>query len=214
LTLASGETLTGNGTLRGNVVANSGAIFQPGSAIGTLVVTLGSLTLNAGSTTVIQINKSLSPSNSMAQVVGNVAYGGTLVITNLGTNGFVAGDSFKLFSGAVCMGAFSKIIPAIPGINLAWNTNNMAVGILDVVASPTPSPKVVTATMNGNSFIFSGSNGVPGWPYWVLTSTNLSLPVTNWTLTSTGAFDANGNFILTNPVSAGAPQNFYLLELP
>jgi len=36
--------------------------------------------------------------------------------------------------------------------------------------------------------------------------------LTNWTVVSTNAFDANGNFIFTNP-SPVWPQTFYLLQL-
>jgi len=213
LTLASGQTLTGNGTVKGNVTASSGATFEPGMGIGTLALS-ANLNLNTASTTIIQINKSLSPSNSLAQVTGNAVYGGTLVITNLATNSFAAGDTFKIFSAAGYSGAFTNVVPAIPGINLAWNTNSLSSGVLSVVASPTPSPRIATTQMNGKNFIFSGSNGVAGWPYWVLTSTNFALPMTNWTLISTGAFDAYGNFIFTNPINPGAPQSFYLIELP
>jgi autotransporter-associated beta strand protein len=213
LTLASGQTLTGNGAVKGNVIAGNGSTFEPGITNGTMILS-NNLTLNSCSTTIIQINKSLSPSNSLAQVTTNVVYGGTLVITNLATNSFAAGDSFKIFSAASYSGAFLSVVPTIPGINLAWNTNTLSSGVLSVVASPTPSPQIVTTVMNGNNFVFSGSNGVANWPYWVLTSTNLALPMTNWTLISTGAFDPYGDFIFTNPINPGAQQSFYLIELP
>jgi alpha-galactosidase len=212
LTLASGQTLTGSGTVKGNVTVSSGATFEPGTGIGTLAIS-AKLNLITASTTVISVNKSLSPSNSLAQVAGNVVYGGTLVMTNLATNSFAAGDSFKIFNAAAYSGAFTNVVPAIPGINLAWNTNTLSSGVLSVVASPTPSPQIVTTAMNGNDFVFSGTNGVAGWPYWVLTTTNITLPITNWSLVYTGAFDASGNFIYTNPAGSNA-QLFYLLELP
>jgi autotransporter-associated beta strand protein len=212
LTLASGQTLTGNGMVKGNIIAGSGSIFEPGITNGTMILS-NNLTLNSGSTTIIQISKSLSPSNSMAQVIGNVVYGGTLTITNLATNSFAAGDSFKIFSAAGYSGAFTGVVPTIPGINLAWNTNTLSSGVLSVVASPTPSPKIVTTLMSGGNFVFSGTNGVAGWPYYVLTTTNITLPTTNWSLIYTGAFNSSGNFIFTN-LAATNTQLFYLLELP
>jgi hypothetical protein len=48
----------------------------------------------------------------------------------------------------------------------------------------------------------------------VLTSTNLTAPLTNWTRWQTNPFDGNGNFNFTNPLPANAPQSFYLLQLP
>jgi hypothetical protein len=47
----------------------------------------------------------------------------------------------------------------------------------------------------------------------VLASTNLALPVANWPVVSTNAFDASGNFNFTNPPSPNAPQAFYILRL-
>ena len=212
LTLAPGQTLTGSGTVKGNVVVGNGATLLPGGGVGTIVLN-NNLVFSAGSTALMQVNKSLSPSNDTAQVTGSVTYSGTLIVTNIGNIAFSAGDSFRLFKGASFSGTFANIVPAIPGINLAWNTNNLYSGFLGVVTSPTPSPRIAAATMNGSAFIFSGSNGVPGWPYWVLASTNLSLPMTNWTLISTGAFDSSGNFIFTNPMNPAGPQNYYLLQL-
>ena len=66
------------------------------------------------------INKSVSPSNAVAQVTGSLAYGGTLIITNLGATAFAAGDSFKLFNAANYSGTFANLLPVISGINLAW----------------------------------------------------------------------------------------------
>ncbi len=211
LTLTAGQTLTGNGTLKGIVIVGSGATFAPGSSIGTMTFN-NNLTLNPGSTTVIQINKSLSPSNSLAQVAGNVSYSGTLVLTNLGS-AYAAGDSFKLFSAAGYAGAFTSISPIIPGLNLAWNTNTLANGILSIVSSPTARPTFGSFAMTGNNLTMNGSNGVPGWTYHVLTSTNLSLPVASWTIVATNSFDGSGNFNFTNSVGPGRPQQYFLLQL-
>ncbi len=128
LTLTAGQTLTGNGTVKGNVVAGNGAVLAPGVAIGTLAFN-NNLTLGGGSVTVMGINKGSVPSNDLAQVSGTLIYGGTLTITNLGPSDFSAGDSFKLFSAATFFGAFTNIVPAIPDINLAWNTNSLGTGI-------------------------------------------------------------------------------------
>jgi len=67
--------------------------------------------------------------------------------------------------------------------------------------------------LSGNNFIFSGSNGVPNWPYSVLASTNVALPLTNWTPVLSNTFDPGGNFNFTNPANAAMPQTFYLLKL-
>ena len=65
---------------------------------------------------------------------------------------------------------------------------------------------------SGTGFILGGTNGWPGQFYYVLTSTNLTLPHNQWTMMLTNPFDPSGNFIFTNPVSPGAPYLFYLLQ--
>jgi len=82
------------------------------------------------------------------------------------------------------------------------------------LVSPPPAPKFSAClTTGGNNFACNGSNGIPGWSYEVLASTNLLLPPAKWTAIATNVFDANGNFNFTRPVDPGAPQNFYLLLL-
>jgi hypothetical protein len=66
---------------------------------------------------------------------------------------------------------------------------------------------------NGN-FILSGSGGSFNGKYYVLTSTNVALPLPQWQRIATNFFDSGGNFSTTNGVSTGVTQNFYLIETP
>jgi autotransporter-associated beta strand protein len=210
LVLAGGQTLKGGGTVKGNVNVGSGAILSPAGSFSKLTFS-NALTLGAGSMTTLELGKAPLTNDAVA-VVGNLTYGGTLVVTNLSASSLAAGDSFKLFSAANYSGAFAEIVPAIPAISLAWNTNNLSSGILSVVTAPTQSPTIATVTLSGSSLMFRGGGGVPGWPYFVLASTNLSLPLTNWSIVSSNAFDANGNFSFTNPAGDSAPQQYFLLK--
>jgi hypothetical protein len=98
--------------------------------------------------------------------------------------------------------------------NVSLNGKQAKLFRLTLASSP-PSPKFVTAApAGGNSFIFTGSNGIPGWPYSVLASTNLALPVSQWPPLATNTFDASGNFNFMNSIAPNAPQQFYLLETP
>ncbi|MBU6410403.1 MAG: hypothetical protein KGR98_08440, partial [Verrucomicrobia bacterium] len=209
LALAWGQTLTGNGTLNGNVIVGNGATLAPGGALSTLTFN-NNLTLNGGSVTVMELNKAQA-TNDVAQVNGTLAYGGTLELTNL-SGSLAAGDSFKLFNATGYVGGFTNVEPAIPGLNLAWDTSGLGSGMVGVVASPTAAPRIGGMRMNGSGLVLSGSNGVPGWGYWVLSATNVSLPWTNWAIIGTNAFDSGGNFIFTNP-PGGPLHQFYLLQL-
>lgn len=211
LTLTNGQTLTGNGLLNGNVVIGNGAILSPGGALTTMTFS-NNLTLNRGSTTIFKVHKSPT-TNDMAKVVGVVTYGGTLIVSNISTTTFAAGDSFKLFNAADYNGTFTNIVPAIPAVNLAWNTNNLINGILSVISSPTLPPVFSKVKVSGSNFIFNGTNGISNWPYYVLASTNISLPLTNWMIVSTNLFDVQGRFNFTNPQNPMIPQMLYMLKL-
>ena len=208
-----GQELTGTGAVKGNVIIGNGAMLAPGSSIGTLTFS-NNLTLNGGSTTVMEINKSVIPSNDLVQVAGNLACGGTLVLTNAGSIPFFAGDSFKLFSASNIYGAFTNITPAIPGLNLAWNTSLLAVnGTLSVVNAATPSPVFTVVASGATGLVLGGANGVPGWRYYVLSSADLSLPLNDWTCVSTNTFAPDGSFSFTNVIVPGSPGDFYMIQL-
>jgi alpha-galactosidase len=210
LTLASGQTLTGLGLVNGNAVVGSGATLAPG--IGDFTFN-NNLTLQPGSTTVITINKSETPSNSMAQVTGNVQYGGTLVITNAGAIPYAANDNFHVFAAGGYGGGFTSIVPVIPAINLAWNTNGLNGGVLGIISSPTPPPGFSSVRATKTNMVFTGTNGLPNWPYVVRASTNIALPLSNWSTLATNQFDASGNFSFTNTVVPGIGGWFYRIQL-
>jgi hypothetical protein len=47
-----------------------------------------------------------------------------------------------------------------------------------------------------------------------LSTTNLSLPIAQWTTVTAGNYDGSGNFNyrVTGALSSGLPQQFYLLQ--
>lgn len=76
-----------------------------------------------------------------------------------------------------------------------------------------PPPLIQTATALKKNIALNGANGVPGWTYYVLTSTNLTLPLSQWQVLGTNSFDSLGQFAFTNALAGGAPQQFYRLSL-
>ncbi len=81
-------------------------------------------------------------------------------------------------------------------------------------AAGPPSPKFIAVNLGGNGLTFSGTGGVSNANYYLLTSTNLAAPLSNWPRLLTNQFDNYGNFNLTNVMNANAPQNFYMLQTP
>jgi len=69
-------------------------------------------------------------------------------------------------------------------------------------------------TLGGSGLVLGGSGGLPGGIYYVLVSTNMTAPLTNWTTLLTNQFDNNGNFNFTNGMNTKLPQGFYIIQVP
>jgi len=210
VTVANGGTLGGTGVISGAVTVNSGGMLAPGNPLGILTVS-NNLTFAAGSTTFMQVQHS-PLTNDAVKVTGTLAEGGMLNITNIGASALAAGDSFVLFNAAGYSGAFANLIlPPLP-VGLAWNTNALyTAGTVSVVI--TARPAIGSIVISGNSLVFSGTGGVGNANYYLLGTTNLAAPLTNWPRLLTNQFDAAGNFNFTNGINSTSQQSFYLLQL-
>jgi len=78
-------------------------------------------------------------------------------------------------------------------------------------SSTLPSINSISAT--GTNLVLSGSNGIPGVTYTWLTSTDATLPLTDWMTMTNVVFDPNGNFASSNGLALEMPQQFYLLQM-
>jgi autotransporter-associated beta strand protein len=214
-TLANGQTLEGGGTVTAdNVMVTSGATVLPGGAgsVGTLTVS-SNVVFQAGGDCDVLLNKGASPSNSvLASTSGTILFGGTLMLTNIGS-ALAAGDSFKLFNASAYNGTFSAISPATPGPNLAWNTNSLTTdGTISVVSAAAPVPVVTGIGLSGATLTITATNGSKSGMYVLLQSTNVALPLAQWTPVLTNNFDGSGDLNLsTNIVNPGDLQEFYIL---
>ena len=126
LTVASGATLGGNGTISAPIVMNPGAIMAPGASIGTL--TIGS-PLALPSSTIMEISKLNGVlSSDILRTTGTLTYGGALTVVVLANApAFAPGDTFRLFDAPAYAGSFASMnLPALtPG--LVWNTTRIAI---------------------------------------------------------------------------------------
>src|SRR5439155_8509596 len=126
-TLASGQTLKGNGGVKGTLVVGGGATVAPGTSIGTLYFT-NAPTLSG--TTSMEIDRGASPSADKIVVSsGTLTYGGTLTMNNIGA-ALTGGETFTLFSASAYSGSFSTTnLPTLqaqtPALN--WYTDKLAV---------------------------------------------------------------------------------------
>jgi len=63
----------------------------------------------------------------------------------------------------------------------------------------------------GHDILFlQGGGGLPGGRFFFFSTTNLGLPLSNWSVVSTNYFDSSGNFVLIQPMNK--PREFFLLK--
>ena len=203
--VASGATLSGSGIIGGLTVLDDGATLAPGNNIGTLTI---SNELDLSDQTMLQFG--LGTVSDQVVVSGNLTLGGLLNITN--TGGFGAGTYTLLtYGGALTMSSLT-IASAPAGFVCTVSTNTPG-QIQLIVQLPAP-PVFGGINLAGGNLVFSGTGGVSNATFYLLGSTNLDTPLTNWTRLLTNQFDGSGNFNITNVLDTNAPQDFYLLEAP
>ncbi len=94
----------------------------------------------------------------------------------------------------------------------AWGSATSSVAVLTVLPSPLFESIIAVPGANGG-FVLSGGGGTNSGTYYVLATTNLPLPLADWTRIATNQFDSVGGFIFTNSAQTNSPQEFYLLQM-
>ena len=136
----------------------------------------------------------------------------------LGAHAQSPGTSAPWFNGeladvAMFKGALSSTeIASLTNRTVAYLGGGLAANIVSlnvVSASPPIRPVIGNIGLNGSKLVLNGSNGTAGNTYYVLSSTNLALPMTNWTVMMTDQFNAYGGFSFTNTISQTNHFQFY-----
>lgn len=226
ITLASDGTMVSTFMQGYNFLVNQGRITKTaGNCTNNPIsyVSADSMT-NAGAITVQSGMLSLSPLTLLAGSSLNVVLGDA---TNYGrfdfwtnailggrfnatlANSFVPanGASFTPVSYASYTGGFASL--SLPSA-VSWQSHYGATNFTLVVGSA--ALQFLSAGQAGTNLVFTGVGGPPGSNYIILTTTNLALPLTNWTRFRTNVFDSSGHFGFTNAISPTRSRQFYLLK--
>jgi len=235
-------TIASNGSVFGNIVISTPALIvngsiSPGNDGAGAMTNTGAITFGAGGSYAVTIDDAAAgpvEGWSFLQSGGGIniqSTAGNPFIIDVGTAGNLAAN-FNSNSNydwviATANNGITNFATNEFVINSSQFQNDLGSGYFyihtnnnSIVLSFTNNlPPVVTpvainiSSGSGNNFIFSGANGNAGAQYYVLASTNLSLPPAQWTVIATNNFDGNGNFNFTNPADPNASQTFYLLRL-
>jgi autotransporter-associated beta strand protein len=203
--VGTSATLSGTGSIAGSVVIDANGTFAPGNPFGAL--TIGA-DLNLDTAANLQFT--LGASSSSANVAGNLALAGNLTV--IAGPGFGTG-TYTLFNYSGTLSVSSPTIATAPaGYNYTINTNTP--GKVQLIVSTGSGLQFNHTSLASGQLIFSGTGGITNGAYYILGSTNLSLPLNQWSPIATNHFDSNGNFIFSNTINPLAPRQYYQLELP
>jgi autotransporter-associated beta strand protein len=203
-------TLGGIGFINGSVGVSVSGTLRPGNnAIGKLTVN-NSVSLSGS--TVMEISRTTATTNDNLTAT-SIGLGGTLTVTNVGTAALQAGNTFQLFSGALSGSISVNPLPPLwPG--LSWNTGSLnSAGTISVVGTPIP-PQIANVGISGPNLVLSGSGGLAGATYYVVSTNKVAAPLANWPRIATNTFAADGNFTNSLPFSLATPQSFFNIRVP
>jgi autotransporter-associated beta strand protein len=217
ITVNTNATLGGSGSIAGPVAVQPGGTLAPGiPSQGALTAAIGTLTMSnaatVSGTVVMKINRSANPASDQLNAPAVVVNAGaSLVVNNLGSTNFLAGDTFTLFSTPIS-GSFSTVtLPPLPGANLYWTNNLVVNGSIAVAAAVTVNPNStnITATVSGGTLSLSWPQDHTGWTLQVQTNSAGVGLGTNW-VDVPGSTTTNAVPI---PIGAANGAVFYRLKL-
>ena len=150
-----GGTLGGNGTITGAVTVNAGGTVTAGASLGTIGTLTVSGGLNLNGNVLVNVNKSLTQSNTVFNVSGALTNGSgaatTLTVSNLGP-ALTVGDKFVVFSEACSNGATVTIDSAA---GYSFNNNLATDGSISVATVPSLTPPTLGYVNSGNRLTFT-----------------------------------------------------------
>jgi len=89
-----------------------------------------------------------------------------------------------------------------------WNIDD-----IEFLRLPVCTPRMCL-TLSGTNLMINCTNGTAGGTYYILASTNLMAPLSNWPAVTTNTFDGNGCRVFTNGLDPNFPRRFFLLRTP
>jgi hypothetical protein len=157
----------------------------------TLTVTGGALTLGAATPFTINVNN------------GGTALGaGSYKIISKGTGGSVTGTA----PAAVTVGGNGLVAGTTAALNISGGELYLVVS-----SGSTPSTPVISSLtlVSGQALLtFSGTNGT----WYVLSTTNLTTPLSAWVTNANGSFSSSGSVVIYTNSTPNDPQRFYRIK--
>ena len=107
-----------------------------------------------------------------------------------------------MIAGIAGSAGTASLPPGANSIAAAYSGDANNAATTSYLGQQVMTPQFNAITPGTDGLIMSGSWGTSNATFYLLASTNLNLPISQWTPVLTNQFDNNGNYNLTNPVSA------------
>jgi hypothetical protein len=229
----SGTLNITNGTVLANAIVPgaNGALSAINVYGGRLVVTnpIGNVSAPLGSLTLASLGTPDNNGTLLSLPVG--ANGSGITATTLNLDGLDTTTNIINIESVGPVGTTPVDLPLIQygTMNLLGGTFNVGLGTLPsgysgslvndtansrialrLTSALHPQPVMTSLSLqSGTNLVISGVNGFANAPFYVVATTNVTLPLTDWTRLSTNVFDGNGNFNVTSAVNASLPTQFF-----
>ncbi|HVM59822.1 MAG TPA: immunoglobulin domain-containing protein [Verrucomicrobiae bacterium] len=143
--------------------------------------------------------------------------------SSLGDNNNIPGSTISTTAGSD--GSSLSVIFANHAASQTLYVDELRVGtswadVTPTSSGPPPPPPstngVVITTISftsGGDFYLQGTGGTPGSNFEIETSTDMTIPFTNWLPAGNFKFDSLGNFGVTSPVTPGTLQRFFTINV-
>ncbi len=105
----------------------------------------------------------------------------------------------------------SELVDAGTNAGIAYAGSAPDLGAFEYGIKPPPSLAIKQDDAN---LIFTGDSGPGGGTNFLVATTNLALPMSQWPRIATNKFDLAGQYIITNSPDTTLPQQFYRVSLP
>jgi fibronectin-binding autotransporter adhesin len=221
----TGQTIAGGGKLitttastanGGYTVTNDAVmdiqVLSSGASFSMSTLTLGN-SRSDSSTLEIDTLATGNPTTAPLAVTTAITTNGTVNIQLSGT-ALTAGTSFPLISytGASPSGA----LHFIPPYGFSGSLSDNGTGLISVTLTAVTEPAGITGiSVSGPALTITATNGLANGQFTLLESTNLLLPLSQWTPVLTNDFDGSGDLNLTtNVVNQHNAEEFYILVQP
>jgi hypothetical protein len=145
----------------------------------------------------------------------------TLPVT-VATNDFMTLDESLLTAPRQANGdlpyiAFAQLVSSSDLVNAGTNAGFAFAGTapdLGAFEYAIKPPPTLAMSRLGANLIFTSSGGPAGGTNYLIATTDIALPSSQWARIRTNKFDLTGNNIITNAIPIGVPLQFYRINIP